>query len=446
MQIVYFTERPYRGIEEREILRNRAFFGTSNRLFDHIKGSRLYNYYFDEMLYAEALGFDGIALNEHHGTPFCMGGVMNLEAAILARITTTAKIVLIGNALPSKNPLRMAEELATIDLISEGRLISGWVRGSGSEQFFNNINPALNREMFEEAHDIIVQAWSRPGPWRYEGKHYHFRMVNPWTLPYQKPHPPMWIPGLLSPETIAWAAERAYPYVGLGTALSMTCDMYDMYADVAAKFGYQAGSENFGYLVPVVVADTEEQAQEVGAGFVWGGGGGAFSRPEHTLPAGYNSKTAIRRLATQPGGTWLGVSRDRLREQLTDSRATSEVDEAAIKARLQSGYLKQQANYQLVVGTPDSVLPKIRTILEVLRPGALIMFAVQGGEVSDADRMRSLQLTGEVVLPEVRTIASELGLADGSERAPGSVKLRPGDSRHAVVDRERLAAAEIPQS
>ena len=91
------------------------------------------------------------------------------------------------------------------------------MRGAGSEQFFNNANPAYNREMFEEAHDFIVQAWTRPGPWRYEGKHFHYRHVNPWVLPYQKPHPPMVIPGVLSPETIRVGAEHAYPYIGLGT-------------------------------------------------------------------------------------------------------------------------------------------------------------------------------------------------------------------------------------
>jgi alkanesulfonate monooxygenase SsuD/methylene tetrahydromethanopterin reductase-like flavin-dependent oxidoreductase (luciferase family) len=61
-------------------------------------------------------------------------------------------------------PLSGALELAEIDLISRGRLVTGWVRGAGSEQFFNNANPAYNREMFNEAHDFIVQAWTRPGP------------------------------------------------------------------------------------------------------------------------------------------------------------------------------------------------------------------------------------------------------------------------------------------
>ena len=164
MQIGYFTERPYRWLPEELILKNRAFFAISNEHFDREKAADDYNYYLDEYCYAEDLGFDALALNEHHGNPICMGSVMNVEASILARITSRAKIVLVGNPLPVlKHPLRMAEELAEIDLISRGRLVTGWVRGAGSEQFFNNANPAYNRELFNEAHDFIVQAWTKPG-------------------------------------------------------------------------------------------------------------------------------------------------------------------------------------------------------------------------------------------------------------------------------------------
>jgi alkanesulfonate monooxygenase SsuD/methylene tetrahydromethanopterin reductase-like flavin-dependent oxidoreductase (luciferase family) len=203
MILMYFTERPYRDVPEDEVIKNRGFFGVPNRFFDREVGARLYNEYLDEMVYAEDVGFDAIMLNEHHGTPFCMGAVMNVEAAILARVTKKARIVLLGNPLPVlKHPLRMAEELAMIDLISKGRLVPGWVRGAGSEQIFNNANPAYNREYFNEAHDVVIAAWTRPGPFRWEGKHFNYRYINPWVLPYQKPHPPIWIPGVISPETV----------------------------------------------------------------------------------------------------------------------------------------------------------------------------------------------------------------------------------------------------
>jgi len=438
VQIGYFTERPYRHIPEEEAFRNQAFFGISNRFFDPQKGSEDYNYYLDENCYAEELGFDAVALNEHHGTPFCMGGVMNVEAAILARITSKVRIVLVGNPLPViKNPLRMAEELAEIDMISRGRLVAGWVRGAGSEQFFNHANPAYNRELFEEAHDFIVQAWTRPGPWRYEGKHFNYLFVNPWALPLQKPHPPMWIPGVLSWETVKWCAEHRYPYIGLGTALGPTCDLWDYYADEAAKVGYEAGPENFGYIIPVFLAETEERAQELGKGFAFGAGQAAFSRPEHTLPPGYNTKDAIRRLARQPGGSWLGISADKLRKQREGLETADPYLEA--RHRALAHYKASQEQYRLIIGTPKSVLPRMKTLRQVIRPGVLVVFNVQG-PVSNEDRMTSMRLFAQEVMPQLREYARELGLTDPIERTPGSVKLTAGVARAPVADRSPLAA------
>ena len=437
MQFSYFTERPYRGIDEDEILKNKAYFAVPNSLFDREQAANDYNYYLDEYCYAEELGYDAVALNEHHGNPFCMGSVMNVEAAILARITKQAKIVLIGNPLPVlKHPLRMAEELAEIDLISRGRLVTGWVRGAGSEQFFNNANPAYNRELFNEAHDFIVQAWTKPGPWRYEGKHFHYRHVNPWALPYQKPHPQMWIPGVLSPETVRWCAKHRYPYLGLGTALGPTCDLWDFYADEAAKQGYQAGSENFGYLIPTFVAETEARAQEIGKNFVFGGGQNAFSRPEHTLPPGYNSKGAIRLLAKHPGGSWLGVSPEKLRAHADGGRPdTTDFDE--VRTKLLKGYAKAQKNLQLLIGTPQSVLPKAKTLLRVLRPSIFVFFNIQG-PVGDDDRKTSMRLIADELVPQLRDYAKEIDLADPFERPPGSVAYRNGVARDPVVDRGPL--------
>ena len=273
MHIMYFTERPYLYVPEDEVLKIQSFFGVPNRYFDPAKGAQLLNEYLDDKVIAEELGFDGVMLNEHHGTPFCMGAVMDMEASILARITKKVRIVLLGNPLPVvANPLRLAEELAMIDMISGGRLVPGWVRGAGSEQLANNANPAYNREYFNEAHDLVIAAWTKPGPFRWEGKHFHYRFVNPWVLPIQKPHPPIWIPGLVSPETLLWCAKHKYPYLALATYLEPTVEMWNLYTQAAAKEGYQAGTENFGYLQKVFVAETEEKAQELGKLDLYGGG------------------------------------------------------------------------------------------------------------------------------------------------------------------------------
>jgi alkanesulfonate monooxygenase SsuD/methylene tetrahydromethanopterin reductase-like flavin-dependent oxidoreductase (luciferase family) len=434
MKLGYFTERPVRWVPEEVILKNGAHFAVSNSYFDRERASEDYNYYIDENLYAEELGFDIVALNEHHGNPFCMGSVMNVEAGILARLTKKAYILLIGNPLPVlKHPLRMAEELAEIDLISKGRLITGWVRGAGSEQFFNNANPAYNREYFEEAHDFIIQAWTKPGPWRYEGKHFHYRHVNPWALPYQKPHPQMWIPGTLSPETIRWCAEKGHPYFGLGTALPATCDMWDLYADEALKHGYEAGSENFGYLLPTFVAETDEKAQQLGQGFLFGGGQNTFSRVEHTLPPGYNSKEAIQKLAKQPQGSWLGISGEKMRGQVEEV----EIDPVKIRQKLLPGYERAQKNLQFMIGSPKTVIPKMKAILTTLRPGSLIVFNVQG-PVSNKDRQTSMRLIAQEVMPALKEHADSIGLVDAITKIPGTTKARAGVKRNPVADRGLL--------
>lgn len=430
MEIAYFSERPYRGLSEEEVLERGAFFGTPNSRFDRALAADDFNAYLDQYEYAEEVGFDGVALNEHHGTPFCMGSVVNVEAAVLARTTQRVHIYLIGNPVPAnRNPLRLAEELAEIDLISRGRLVTGWVRGSGSEQFFNNVNPAINRALFEEAHDFIVQAWTRPGPWRYEGKHYHYRHVNPWVLPYQRPVPATIIPGVLSSETIEWAAERSYPYVGLATSLGPTADYWNIYADHLARRGLQAGPENFGYVCHVAVADTHEKAQEVGRNFLFANGNGNFAPAAYTVPAGFNSPAAIKKLFGQRESGWLGVSRSKLMSD--DESGAARL--ASQRAQIEEAWLRNQRQLTMIAGTPEHVIERVKLVLRLLRPGVLFLSA-PFGKVSHEDRMRQLTLMGQHVLPEVRRYADELGLCSMFDRAPGSVALKPGAPREPVVD------------
>src|SRR6267142_2839141 len=168
MHLMYFTEQPMSAYPEQA---GRDFGATalmfSNKHFDPVAGSRLYHEYLEHYRLAEEVGFDGIMLNEHHNAPFCMQAKCNVFASILAAMTKRVKLVLLGNPLPlADNPVRLAEELAMIDMVSKGRLVSGFVRGGGQEQLATGVNPAYNRERFEEAHELIVKAWTQTGPFR----------------------------------------------------------------------------------------------------------------------------------------------------------------------------------------------------------------------------------------------------------------------------------------
>lgn len=433
MHITTFTERPYCDVPEEEVIKNASFFGVSNKFLNPVRGGQLFNQYFDEKLYAEKLGFDGVMLNEHHANPYTMGGVMNVEAAILARITTTARIALMGNPLPVADPLRLAEELAMIDMISGGRLITGWVRGAGCEQLANNINPTYNRERFDEAHDFIMDVWKKDGPWRYEGKHFEYRHVNPWVKPIQK-NIETWIPSLVSPETAIFAAKHRYSYFALATFLPPTMEMWNLYADTAAAEGYQAGPECYGYLQRVVCADTEEEAYELGKNYVFGGGQPAFARPEWMFPAGYNSKAATRRLA-------FALTDPETNEAVVSGKASGDVNiEEMRKYNIDVVYKNMIRNRQIIVGTPDSVLPKIRHIMETLRPGIFAIWHIEGGATTHAQSMHSMKLLGENVLPKMREWAKELDLPSPSEVRPGTRKLPASGKRDPVCGEAPKAA------
>ena len=285
----YFTEQPYTAYDPAVQDQYPALRLTlPNTLYDPKIASELFNRYHDEYQVADEVGFDGIMINEHHTAPFCMQASINITGAVLAKITKHAKILMLGNPLPViDNPLRLAEELAMIDCISSGRLISGFVRGGGVESLANNVNPAYNRERFEEAHDLIIAAWTRPGPFRWEGNHFQYRVVNPWALPLQKPHPPIMVPGTASPETVMWAAKHRYPYVVLGSFLEQTKELIEIYRETASQEGYEMQPQHIGYLIRVFVADTEEKAQAEGHNFFWQKGALNKQPREWMAPPGY---------------------------------------------------------------------------------------------------------------------------------------------------------------
>jgi alkanesulfonate monooxygenase SsuD/methylene tetrahydromethanopterin reductase-like flavin-dependent oxidoreductase (luciferase family) len=406
MFIGYFTERPYQDPSS-------GYFGaagrpitdleTSNASYDPRLGADLYHRYFDEKVYAEEMGFDGLMLNEHHSTPFCMGGVMNVEAAILARITQRAKIVLLGNVLPIwDDPLWLAEDLAMIDMISRGRLVAGWVRGTGRESIAHNAQSPYNWERFQEAHDFVVKAWTTPGPFRWEGEHYQYRYVNPWARPYQQPHPQIWIPGVISRNTVAWAASHGFPYVMLATDLEPTKQSFEYYEQIARENGHPFGTQNISYLWKVHVDETEELAQATAQKYVLGpsnpfleGNQGIVRSFMQNLP-GMTSRTNL--LPTTLNRAAAAARGQAVPEPPPDQPAD-------IFGTLQS----QIDRMSIITGTPDTVIPKIRHVLDYLRPGSVFFWDGDGAMDHD-DAMRSLRLFGSEVLPAVREIAQELEL------------------------------------
>jgi alkanesulfonate monooxygenase SsuD/methylene tetrahydromethanopterin reductase-like flavin-dependent oxidoreductase (luciferase family) len=275
-------------------------------------------------------------------------------------------------------------------------LVSGIVRGGGTEQLAQNANPAFNRERFEEAHDLLIKTWTTPGPFRWEGDHYQFRVVNPWAVPMQKPHPRIFVPGVSSNETIEWAAAHRYPYVGLGTDAPTQVRIMSIYEKTAREHGYEPGTENYGQLLRVHVQDTEEKAEAMSRHFTWMQGEfTGLAHPVWSAPSGYLAPERRRRTVEQVNG-----------------RSAAPVSGLGVKkglANSEAAFASQVENMQIIYGTPDQVVTKLKSVLSRTRPGVFSMWSVDG-KMPYEDCNRCIELMGREVLPALREFAKAEGI------------------------------------
>jgi alkanesulfonate monooxygenase SsuD/methylene tetrahydromethanopterin reductase-like flavin-dependent oxidoreductase (luciferase family) len=380
----HFTEMPYPYFPpEVEVELNSPRVILPNDYFDPKIGADLYNRYLDDYVYADELGLD-IMLNEHHQTATCTDACIAVSGAVLARETKRAKICLLGNPLPHRdNPLRVAEEVAMLDCISRGRIISGFVRGVGTEVHPANTNPALTRERFEESHDLIVKAWTTSEPFNWEGKHWHYRYANVWPQPYQKPHPPIWITGT-SPDNVPWVADRQYVFAAFLMAYDDVSRLYDIYRRRSEEMGLPApGNDRFAYLALCYTAETDEQAWDEGRELMW-----YTSRKRHpgfSNPPGFNSvKTNMMILS--------GI--DKPRGDTFESLMSKGI---------------------VIAGSPATVTKQIKE-WHKRGVGHLLMMN-QAGVLSAELTRRSMKLFAEEVYPEIRGLSNA---PDVDDAAPAS--------------------------
>jgi alkanesulfonate monooxygenase SsuD/methylene tetrahydromethanopterin reductase-like flavin-dependent oxidoreductase (luciferase family) len=348
-----------------------------NKNFDPKLGGQLYQRYLDELEYADKLGFDGVAVNEHHQTAYGLMPSPNLMAAVLARRTERAKIMVLGNAIGIRgNPLRVAEEIAMIDLLSDGRVVSGFVRGIGWEYFGHSINPTRSRARFDEAHDLIIKAWTSDEMFQWISPNYEYRYVNIWPRPIQKPHPPVYIPGAGSTETMKFCAERRYTYMSVYAPVRVVRRWFDGYRQAAAGLGYVADPEQIAFSVPVYVADTDEKAhREARPALEWLYHKGLKQTTQMVTPPGYMSPGSLRGVLMSGMHGFAGAS-----------------------------YEDLLANGQAVVGSPGTVTRRLRELhTELGGFGQLIgLFAI--GPSTHEQVLRSTELFAAEVMPALRPL------------------------------------------
>ncbi|MBI4641454.1 MAG: LLM class flavin-dependent oxidoreductase [Candidatus Tectomicrobia bacterium] len=387
MKISWFHLMPYPYLPEdfKEQYRS-VWVDPPTHLYDPEKGHWVYHEYLDELEFADQMGFDGICVNEHHQNAYGLMPSPNLMAAALLRRTSHACITVLGNSIALYNPpVRVAEEFAMLDVMSGGRFIAGFPVGTSMDSnYCYGVTPATLRDRYHEAEDLIMQAWTRPEPFAFNGKYTQLRYVNIWPKPLQKPHPPVWIPGGGSIETWDWVLEKNYMYSYLSySGYKRGKLILQGFWDLVEKKGIDPNPYRAGFLQLVAVSESDEQAEKdysEAANYF-------YNKCLHVYP-GFADAPGYRTLPTIKAGfvPQVGRKASEIRSKLT------------WKDLIDGGYI--------IGGSPATVREKLKEVVQDMRYGHLMVLC-QYGNMSREMTMKNTELFAKEVMPSLKDLWSD---------------------------------------
>lgn len=308
--------------------------------------------------FADDLGFDWVSFSEHHYLTTVAPNPALAAAAVATRVRK-AKIAMIGHNLTLNNPIKVAEDLAMLDTLSDGRLVVGFLRGTPNEFQVYTVNPAESRDLALESMELILRAWTEPVPFSWEGRHYQYRTVAVWPRPVQQPYPRCYVLGG-SKDTAAFAARH---HLGLGVAyvpFPLLPTTINYYRERCAEAGWQPTPDDILYRGAICVAHSEEEAQQIAA------------------------RCALKNLNVTMRGSI--------------NEAVEQLDPAGMN-------LAKMGDFSMArfVGTPDMIVQQIKDCKEQGGVG-VIDFGFHAPGLAHAEVMRMMELFGAEVLPRIRNI------------------------------------------
>jgi alkanesulfonate monooxygenase SsuD/methylene tetrahydromethanopterin reductase-like flavin-dependent oxidoreductase (luciferase family) len=317
----------------------------------------------------------------------------NIIAAALINRVKTGKIAILGNAIGyHPDPLRVAEEIAMLDNMSGGRIISGFIRGIGAEYHSRSVNPAESRGRFQEAHDLIVRAWTEDGPFAWEGEYFNYRYVNTWPRPFQQPRPDIWAPSTGSGETVEWAAARGYTYAQVFYPMHQSAKVFDEFREFSRKYGYTDANKRLAWNPVVYVSESDAQAEDEMWPHMDLYFNQLFRNPIHRLfPVNYMSETSLERVLSVRGDLAL---KDRTYADLVEGRTA-------------------------MVGSVETVIGMLEEAHDVLGFEHLVSVIHMGG-LSEEKTKASIRRIATEILPKIRNRKSLRNAADDAEAAETS--------------------------
>ncbi|MCX4162791.1 MULTISPECIES: LLM class flavin-dependent oxidoreductase [Paraburkholderia] len=331
---------------------------------------------------AAQLGFDGLVVNEHHQYAGSVSPSPNLFAAVLARETRDAAIIVLGNSLVLYNPpTRVAEELAVIDVLSGGRLVAGFVLGTPMDACFaGGVAPGELRSRWNEAHRLVREAWAADEPFAFDGTYTQLAHVNVWPRTVQQPHPPIWLPGTGSKDTWALAAEEGYCYcyLSFGGTQKTVAFLDEYWSTVYAK-RWDDNPYRFALAQVICVSETDEVAEREYAEAI-----------EHffgTVTAGAPMFAHLP-VTDAPG----------------DNSPTQPARTTPAAAPLR--YADYVERGQVIAGSPATVTAALRKLAQQCRIGHLICI-LQVGTLSAEQTAKNARLFAAEVMPRLRSLHAE---------------------------------------
>ncbi|HZZ68471.1 MAG TPA: LLM class flavin-dependent oxidoreductase [Phenylobacterium sp.] len=372
---------PYLPDDFRETNRS-VWVDIDQKLFDPARSHEVYNTYMDLLEYADTLGFDGVGVNEHHQNGYGIMPSPNIIAAGLARRTKDAAIVVLGNSIALYNPpVRVAEEFAMLDCISGGRLVAGFPVGTSMDtNYCYGQIPSLTREKYQEAHDLIIKAWTTREPFAFNGRYNKLRHVNIWPRPIQQPHPPVHIPGGGSVETYDFCIDNTYSYSYLSFSGYLRAQaLMSGYWKRVEERGVDKSPYRAGFAQTILVADTDEEAERLYSEHV----SYFYNRCLHVYP-GFADAPGYRTIKTIQTGAL---------SQYAPPRGGY--------AQLTWKELTEQGH--VIAGSPETVRQRMEDLIKGLNVGNIFCLMHVGNMPADKC-MYSTKLFAEKVMPKLRNM------------------------------------------
>ena len=384
MQAWYHCENvypfvPQKVLDEAESVRA----SLPNKYCDPKIAANLFEECLDEHLLCDELGINVVSI-EHHSGINSLYGASTMILGIMARQTKNVRVLSLGTLISVRpDPVRIAEEYATADVISRGRLEIGFVKSGDSEMVSGNANPVRFVERFWEAIDVIKLALtSHEGPVSFEGKYFTHRHINIWPPPYQRPHPQFWA-ATGDPETSAECGRRGYINALVLRGPEASKRAFDCYRHARREAGLPApGTDKFAYAVLCGIGDTDEEGLAVGSKTLWFLNTSLKQSPQMSkfLP-GRNPPEMAPNIWRTTG------ARGRPADQLIGITA-----ERAIERGI------------LVAGNPDTVARQVMDIYDKVGGFGHLIFIGRSGFLSHEEANKTVRLMAKEVLPRLPAI------------------------------------------